>query len=392
MPSVCLILKVHEPHHLRHYSFFDIGESPAYTDDVADFAHLDKMARQCYLPATTILLKQINKHQGDFRFAILLSGVAIDQFERFQPELLTQFKRLADTGCVEFICEPYFHSLSFLFSKPEFKEQIDLHRHKISALFGKFPDTFHYHALGYNNDIALEADSFGFKAILAAGAERTLGGRSMNRLYESAACASLKLLFENPLLADNLARFLPASTTSTAPLTPTHFINRLLQKQGDVITLATNLNAFEEHTLGVPGALEFLSQFPDVLLSHKGFNFETPTQVLNAHTPCGSISVPGFTTWEDAEQEAQDWVGNEMQQDAIHGLYLLEQEVKAHRDPAMLLAWRHLQVSDHFLYMNTKQHPEVMESAESSPYHSPYDAYINFMNILTDFSERLASP
>ena len=159
-----------------------------------------------------------------------------------------------------------------------------------------------------------------------------------------------------------------------------------------MISLAANLNAFEEHPLGVPGALEFLSQFPGILLSHKGFNFETPAQALNAHIPCGSISVPGFKTWEDAEQEAQDWVGNEMQKDAIHGLYLLEQEVKVHRDPAMLLAWRHLQVSDHFLYMNTQQHPEVRESAGSSPYHSPYDAYINFMNILTDFSERLAIP
>jgi alpha-amylase len=391
MPSVCLILKVHEPHRLRHYSFFDIGESPSYADDVADFAHLDKVTRHCYLPATRILLKQIKEYKKDFRFSILLSGVAIDQFERFQPELLAQFKQLAETGCVEFICEPYFHSLAFIFSKPEFREQVELHQQKLKSLFGQTPATFHYHALGYNNDIAHEADALGFKAMLATGADHILGGRSLNRLYESAPHPALKLLLENPLLTDNIARFSSASGLASPPLNSSQFMSRLIEKQGEIITLTSNLNTFEEHPLGEAGALEFLSQFPCTLLSHKGYVLETPAQAVKTRTPCGTISIPGFKSWEEAEQESQDWLGNEMQKDAIHGLYLVEQEVKQHPDPTLLLAWRNLQVSDHFLYMNTKQLTAEIRNGDVSPYHSPYDAYINFMNILTDFTERLAA-
>jgi alpha-amylase len=245
--------------------------------------------------------------------------------------------------------------------------------------------------LGYNNDIAHEANSFGFKVMLASGADHMLGGRSLNRLYESAPHPALKLLLKNPLLADNIARFSPTAGLSLAPLTPSQFMSRLIEKQGEIITLTSDLNAFEEHPLGEVGALEFLDQFPGTLLSHKGFMLETPAQAVNTNTTCGSISIPGFKSWEDAEQESQDWMGNEMQKDAIHGLYLIEQEVKAHPDPALLHAWRYLQVSDHFLYMNTKQLTVDSENGKLSPYHSPYDAYINFMNILTDFSERLAA-
>ena len=391
MPSVCLILKVHEPHRLRPYSFFDIGEATAYGDEVEMLAHLEKNASQCYLPATRMLLKQILECRGDFRFSILLSGVAIDQFERFQPELLDQFRRLADTGCVEFICEPYFHSFAFLFSKPDFREQMELLRQKIKLLFGQIPTSFHHHALSYNDDIAIEANVFGIKVILASGTDRILESRSISRLYQPAPCPAQRLLFENPLLADNIARFSPISESSKLPLTSPQFMSHLIQKQGEVMTFPVNLNVFGKQPLGETEAFVFLSQFPSALQAYKGFKFETPSEAVLTHPACGSISSPGFTTWEDAERDSNGWICNEMQKDAIHGLYLLEKEVKSHANPNMLLTWRQLQVSDHFLFMDTTAHNRLKESASPSPYNSPYDAYINFMNILTDFSERLAT-
>jgi len=391
MPSVCFILKVHEPHRLRPYSFFDIGESINYGDDAEMLAHLEKAAHQYYLPATRVLLKQIQEFKGDFRVSILLSGVAIDQFERFQPELLSQFRHLADTGCVEFIAEPYFHSFACLFSKPEFREQIDLHRQKLSHLFGQIPGTLNCYALGFNNDIAMEAAGFEFNALLAMGSDRILESRSLNRLYQPAPCPELRIFFENPLLAENLSRFSTTSGSSKIPLTPDQFMSHLIHKQGEIMTLSVNLSAYEKQALGDSETLEFLTHFPSVVLAYKGFTFETPKQVIQTHPACGSISAPGFATWEDAERGSNGWISNEMQKDAIHGLYLLEKEVKSHPNPQMLLTWRQLQVSDHFLYMDTKLHNEQMENVVASPFNSPYDAYINFMNILTDFSERLAA-
>lgn len=388
MPSACLILKVHEPYRLRHYSFFDIGELSSYEDDAGAFAHLDKIANQCYLPATRVLLKQIKEYKGDFRVALLLSGVLIDQMERFNTDLLSQFKQLADTGCVEFICEPYYRSLSFLFSKPEFREQVKLHRAILTSLFEQVPSTFHYHAVSYNNDIALEADALGFKTILAAGKGPVIENRSLHRIYQPVPAPSTTLLLEAPILADNLARFSRATSPSKRPLTAPLFVNRLAHKQGEVITLSANLKAFEEHPLGEPGALEFLSQLPGAWLASGG-RFQTPAQVAKTHQPCGTISIPGFTSCEEAESDDTECMGNEMQKDAVHGLYQLEPGIKAHANPELLLNWRHLQVSDHFSFMNMNQLKEAYNSSDSDPYHSPYDAYINFMNILTDFSERL---
>ena len=390
MPSVCLILKVHETPRLRPFSFFEIGTKASYRDDAGTLAHLEKVTHRSYLPATRILLKQIKEFRGDFRLAIALSGVTIDLFARFQPELLTQFKRLADTGCVEFLCEPYFHSLAFIFSKPEFRAQLVLHREKLTHLFGKIPTTLHQ-TVKYNNDVAQEADAAGFNVILAAGTNRILEGRSTNRVYQPESHTKLKLLFETPLLTEAI---IPSETglgPEPAPLSALQFMTRLTSKQGEVITLSADLKEFKEPLPGESNTMEFLNELPGALLTHKNFHFETPSQTVKTHNPCGSVSIPGFTTWEMGERESLEWVSNEMQKDAIHGLYLLEKEVLSHPDPTMLQTWRQLQISDHILYMDTKQLSQANRRFPKNPYHSPYDAYINFMNILTDFSERLTT-
>jgi alpha-amylase len=393
MPAVCLILKVHEPPRLRHFSFFDIGESNTYIDEHATAAHLNEIATRCYLPATRILLKQIREFRGDFRLSILLSGVTLTHFARTQPELLAQFGALAESGCVEFICEPFYHSLSFLFSKPEFREQIALQRETLCRLLGGSAATLHDPTGSYTNELAAEAEATGFTVMLssmATGGAREV--RSLNRVYQPAAYPNLKLLFAPRLFADTIARFSAHPRASEKPPTATAFAHLLTQQQGDVLTLSADLQAFADHPPGEAGALEFLHDLPGAVLAYKGLHFQTPAQAAKSTPACGSISIPGYPSWEAAEQACHELIGNEMQKDAIHGLYLLEKEVKAHPDPAILTQWRLLQVSDHFRYMGAKPVNEREVHPLSSPYQSPYDAYINYMNILTDFSERLATP
>lgn len=384
MASIGLILKLHEPYRLRHYSFFDIGESPFYSDDTDTLAHLNRMAESCYLPVTRLLLEQVEEYRGDFKFALSLSGVTLSQFERFEPKLLDAFKRLADTGCVEFICEPYFHSLANLFSRPEYREQVEMHREKIHALFGKRPLTLYACPAGLTDDLARDAESTGFQTLLTPASAGILDSRSPHRVYQPASCSSAcKLVFETPLFS--------ADTLLTDPAAGPRFTQYLLQQPGEVIFLAARMTAFQETPAhSESGAMDFLAQFPGRWLESGSSQFYTPTSVTSTFQPCASLSLPGYTAREDAAEAAQDWTGNEMQKDAINGLYLLEQEVKASPDQGILLLWRYLQDADHFLFMKTKPSRIAPNQASPSPYNSAYDAYINFMNILTDFSERLA--
>lgn len=382
MSGVCLILKAHEPYRLRHYSFFDIGESPFYSDDADTLAHLNRMAGSCYLPVTRLLLKQIREYRGDFKLAISLSGVTINLFERFEPKLLDPFKRLAETGCVEFICEPYFHSLSYLFSKPEYLEQVEMHRKKLHILFGILPSTLYASPACFTDDLAQQAESNGFRTLVTQASAPLLNHRSPWRVYQPFSCSSAcRLLFETPL-------FSPDSMMTT-PAAMARFTKVLLQQPGEVISLAVPMSVFQESPANEAGPLDFLAQVPRTWLGSGTCQFHTPTSATDAIQPCASLSVPGYETWEDAAQAAQDWTGNEMQKDAINGLYLLEAEVKAHPDKAVLLIWRYLQDADHFLFMKTRPSNITPDQPHLSPYQSAYDAYINFMNILTDFSERL---
>lgn len=383
MPAVCLILKAHEPYRLRHYSFFDIGDSPFYSDDTDTLAHLNRMAEVCYLPVTRLLLKQIGEYRGDFKLAVSLSGVTINLFERFEQKLLDPFKRLADTGCVEFICEPYFHSLAHLFSKPEYREQEAMHRNKLHTLFGIRPSTLYVSPACFSADLAQEAESNGFRTLLTQASEPLLSHRSPRRLYQPLSCSpDCTLMFETPLISPDLMMNTPAAMA--------RFTHHLLQQPGEVISLGAPLNAFQESPAHEAGHLDFLAQFPGTWLGSGTRQFHTPASATAAIPPCASLSVPSYATWEDATEAAQDWTGNEMQKDAITGLYLLEAEVKAHPDQAIRLIWRYLQDADHFLFMKTRPSSITPDHSHPSPYQSAYDAYINFMNILTDFSERLS--
>jgi alpha-amylase len=393
MPVVCLYFQVHQPRRLRHYTYFDIDHIQSYEDEPANRRLLDRVARKCYLPANRILLHQIRRHGGALRVAFSLTGVLLEQLEKERPDVLDSFKRLADTGCVEFLGETYYHSLAFLFSKKEFKQQVQEHKRKIERLFDQAPTTFRHTELIYNNELALAVEKMGYRAILAEGEQRILAGRSPDRVYRPAGCRKLKLLLRNYRLSDDIAFRFSDRAWSQYPLTADKFANWVhgLDARDAVVNLFMDYETFGEHHWKESGILEFLRLLPSSVLKHPRFRFQTPGEAAASHDTGDFLDVPQTLSWADQERDLTAWLGSAMQQDAIRTLYELEDAVHRRRDAECLRTWRMLQTSDHFYYMCTKWSADGDVHRYFNPYASPYDAYINYMNILDDFSRRVHS-
>lgn len=393
MPSICFYFQVHQPCRLRHYTFFDIGQEPHYEDDEHNGEILNKVAEKCYLPANAVLLDLIKEYKGDFRIAFSISGVALDQFEQFRPEVLDSFKRLADTGCVEFLNETYHHSLASVFSMPEFREQVELHRHHIYKLFGQKATAFRNTELIYSDAIAREVETMGYKAILAEGADHILGWRSPNSVYRPEGCDTLRLLLKNYRLSDDIAFRFSSRDWAEYPLTAAKFAGWVhqLDNAGDAINLFMDFETFGEHQWEESGIFDFLRLIPRHILADPHFRFQTPTELASESTPASTLSVPQFMSWADIERDLTAWMGNDLQNDALRSLYALEARVRSRNRKDLFKTWRRLQTSDHFYYMCTKWFADGDVHKYFNPYSSPYDAYINYMNVLTDFSERVGS-
>lgn len=391
MPSVCIYFQVHQPYRLRPFSFFDIGGNHVYDDEENNRAILNKIADKCYLPTNAILLELIHKHHGDFRLAFSLTGVVMEQLEKYRPDAIESFQRLAETGCVEFLSETYFHSLAFIFSPREFKEQVELHREKIQSLFGWQPVTFRHTELIYNNALASLVEEMGYQAILAEGADNILGRRSPNFVYRPVGCTRIKLLLKNYRLSDDIAFRFSDSQWVEYPLTADKFAHWLhqLPAGSEIVNLFMDYETFGEHQWQETGIFDFLRALPQEIISQDGFRFQTPAEVARDHEPVAQLDVPELTSWADTERDLTAWMGNAMQQDALRDLYAMEVPVRRTKDQALQQVWRKLQTSDHFYYMCTKWLEDGDVHKYFNPYESPYDAYINYMNILDDFSGRL---
>ena len=391
MPSVCLYFQVHQPSRLRRYSFFDVGHIHNYEDETENRRILDRVARKCYLPANTLLLKLIEEHGGKFRIAFSLSGAVLDQIERSRPDVLESFQRLAATGCVEFLNETDSHSLAFLFSPREFKKQVLLHKKRVRVLFDQDSRTFRHTELIYSNDLAKAVEKLGYVVILAEGAEKILGRRSPNHLYRPAGCGKLKLLLRNYRLSDDVAFRFSDRNWAEYPLTAAkyaHWIHRI-GNEGSIVNLFMDYETFGEHQWEETGIFTFLSALPGEILRHPEFRFQTPAEAAADHHPDGEIDCPGFISWADEERDTTAWLGNAMQQDAVHTLYKMESAIRRRKDEGLFKTWRMLQTSDHFYYMCTKWFSDGDVHRYFNPYESPYEAYINYMNILDDLSQSI---
>ncbi|MCZ6816901.1 MAG: glycoside hydrolase family 57 protein [Planctomycetota bacterium] len=387
MPSICFYFQVHQPLRLRRYSVFD--QDANYFDDIHNAEICRKVANKCYLPANQCIYDLIKLHEGRFRVSYSITGVALDQFESYTPEVVDSFRRLADTGCVEFLAETYYHSLSFLYSLEEFTDQIGLHTKRISDLFGQACTTFRDTELIYNNQLAEAVKALGFDAVLAEGTDHILGYRSPNFIYRPPN-VDIKVLLKNYRLSDDIAFRFSNRGWKEWPLTADKFAGWVNQVNGNgcTVNLFMDYETFGEHQWSDTGIFDFLYHLPAELLRHPHNDFKTPREVAAAYEPVGEYDAPHMTSWADTERDLSAWLGNAMQANALHEIYALEGAVRKADDPALLRDWRCVQTSDHFYYMCTKYFADGDVHKYFNPYESPYDSYINFMNVLDNIRMR----
>lgn len=389
MPSVCFYFQVHQPFRLRHYTVFD--HSPRYFDDFKNASICRKVANKCYLTANRLLLDAIRRYEGRFRIAYSLTGIILEQFEKYCPEVMSTFDALAETGCVEFLGETYYHSLSFLYSHNEFVEQIQRHTELINKLYGQKPRVFRNTELIYNNNLAETIEKLGtFDGIITEGADHILGHRSSNFVYRPTGCNKLKLLLKNYSLSDDIAFRFGNRTWQEYPLTAEKFatwVNRF-NGNGQCVNLFMDYETFGEHQWEDTGIFSFMYHLPEHVLKHPDNNFKTPSEVIDSYQPVDTVDVPHIISWADTERDLSAWLGNAMQSNALHEIYKIEKLVKQTRNEELISDWRKLQTSDHFYYMCTKYFSDGDVHKYFNPYESPYDSYINFMNVLTNLKER----
>ncbi len=389
MPSVCFYFQVHQPLRLRHYTVFDQNEY--YFDDYKNASICRKVANKCYLPANRLILDLINRFDGRFKVAYSITGVLLEQLLTFSPEVMSTFDALAETGCVEFLAETYYHSLSFLYSRNEFVEQVNKHTETINNYFGQKPRIFRNTELIYNNELATLIESTGnFDAIITEGADHILGYRSPNFVYKPKDCKHLKLLLKNYSLSDDIAFRFSNRDWTQWPLTADKFAQWIsdVNGNGNVVNLFMDYETFGEHQWEDTGIFDFMRHLPEIILRHPDNNFKTPSEVVQSYQPVGIVDVPHVISWADIERDLSAWVGNAMQSNAIHELYRLEKKIKQTANEKIISDWRKLQVSDHFYYMCTKYFSDGDVHKYFNPYNSPYDSYINFMNVLGNLHNR----
>lgn len=389
MASICFYFQAHQPFRLRRYSIFDTNGN--YFDNPKNAEICRKVAHKCYLPANMLMLDLIEKYKGRFKIAYSITGMLLEQLKMYTPDVLESFKQLAKTNCVEFLGETYYHSLSSLYSKTEFIEQIKLHRKTIEELFGKTPRIFRNTELIYSNTLAETIDEVGgFDAILAEGADEVLGYRSPNFVYHTSASPKLKLLLKNYRLSDDIAFRFSNRSWRQWPLKADKFAQWInaVNGCGYVVNLFMDYETFGEHQWHDTGIFDFLRHLPKEIFKHPDNDFRTPSEVIKLYESVDAVDFPYTVSWADIERDLSAWLGNSMQENACDELYKLEKTVKNTDDENIINDWRKLQTSDHFYYMCTKYFADGDVHKYFNPYDSPYDSYINFMNVLNNLMSR----
>ena len=387
--SICMYFQVHQPNRLRQYRFFDIGKNSHYYDDFTNRTILRRIAQKCYLPMNELLLQQIEEQKGAFKVAFSITGTALEQFDRYCPEVLDSFKKLAATGCVEFLSETYYHSLSSLASESEFKHQVAKHKEAIEKYFGVTPTTFRNTELIYSDSIANMVGDLGFKTILTEGAKHVLGWQSPNYLYKATTKKNQKLLLRNSGLSDDIAFRFSNKGWENWPLTTDKFVSWLKSGDGEIVNLFMDYETFGEHQAASTGIFDFMKYLPAAVLADGEFEFVTPARAARKHKPVAPLCIPDAISWADEERDTSAWLGNELQNEAFNKLYSLSEKLAILNDAELWSDFGHLQESDHFYYMCTKFFSDGAVHKYFNPYDTPFEAFINYMNVLSDFMLRV---
>jgi alpha-amylase len=348
--AICLYFQVHQPFRLKRYRFFDLGNDHYYYDDFSNESILRKVADKCYLPANRIILDLIQKHKGKFKVSFSISGIVLNQFRLYAPEVLDSFKQLAETGMVEFLAETSSHSLSSLKNRAEFERQVEMHRELMRQYLGVETTSFRNTELIYSDQIGSWVADMGFKSILTEGAKHVLGWKSPNYLYCNSIKPRLKVLLRNFVLSDDIAFRFSNKQWSAWPLTADKYaswLNKLAPKS-ELVNIFLDYETFGEHNWKETGIFDFLQHLPGTILKKTPFRFMTPTEVADNLQPVSAISVPSPISWADEERDITAWLGNELQVAALDKLYELADRVKRCNDEIMNKDWEYLQSSDHF--------------------------------------------
>ncbi len=397
MLNIVFYFQVHQPYRLRHMSLFDIGTGADLFDEKLNAQVMRKVAEKCYLPTNKLLLELIRQFPGQFKISYSITGTAIEQFKLYSPEVLDSFKALADTGSVEMIGETYYHSLALLYDTNEFLDQVMMHRKLIKDEFGFDTVTFRNTELIYQDklsDLIFEIE--GFKTIITEGVDRILDWRSPLYAYKNYS-KDINLLLKYYKLSDDIAFRFSNRDWPEYPLTVDKFVNwidhlTLEEKKGrnQFLNLFMDYETFGEHQWAESGIFDFMKHFPAEVLKRAHLGFATPSQTSElANYQQESLSFPEAVSWADEERDLSAWLENDMQKNAIETMYELLQKVKNKGDENLLRTARMLTTSDHFYYMCTKYFQDGDVHKYFSPYDSPDQAYIYYINALADLEERI---
>ena len=387
MKTICLYFEIHQIIHLKRYRFFDIGTDHYYYDDYENERSISDIAERSYMPALETLHNMINENGKYFKVAFSLSGVGMEQLEMHAPQVLEKLQKLNETGCVEFLAEPYSHGLSSLVNEESFAADVKKQAAKIKEYFGKEPTVLRNSSLIYSDDIGLQAANLGFKGMLTEGAKHVLGWKSPHYLYHSALAPNLKLLLRDVNLSDDISLRFNNCDWEGYPLFADSYVDRIaaLPEQEQVINIFMELSALGIAQPLSSNILDFLNAIPKCA-KERGITFSTPTEICQKMKSVGAIDVPDTLSWVDEERDVSSWLGNPMQREAFNKLYSVADRVRIANDPRINMDWDYLQARNNFRFMTTK--PSNV-GLDRGIYISPFDAFTNYMNILGDFINRV---
>ena len=389
MKTICLYFEIHQIIHLKRYRFFDIGTDHYYYDDYENERSIGDIAERSYMPALDTFLEMIRSNGKYFKVAFSISGVGLEQLEMHAPQVITKLQELNDTGCVEFLAEPYSHGLSSLVNEEAFAADVKKQAAKMQEYFGKKPTVLRNSSLIYSDDIGGQAAAMGFKGMLTEGAKHVLGWKSPHYVYNCAIAPNLKLLLRDVDLSDDISLRFNNSEWEGYPLFADNYINRIasLPDNEQVINIFMELSALGIAQPLSSNILDFIKALP-VYAKEKGITFSTPTEICLKMNSVGSLDVSDTLSWVDEERDVSCWLGNPMQREAFNKLYSVADRVRIANDPRINQDWDYLQASNNFRFMTTK--PSNV-GLDRGIYSSPFDAFTNYMNILGDFINRVNS-
>ena len=387
MKTICLYFEIHQITHLKRYRFFDIGTDHYYYDDYENERTISDIAERSYMPALNALQEMIEKNGKYFKVAFSLSGVGMEQLELHAPQVLEKLQELNNTGCVEFLAEPYSHGLASLINEDSFKAEVKRQCTKIEEYFGKKPTVLRNSSLIYSDEIGNEVANMGFEGMLTEGAKHVLGWKSPHYVYHCAMNPKLKLLLRDVRLSDDVSLRFNNSDWDGYPLFADNYMNEIaaFPEEEQVINIFMELSALGIAQPLSSNILEFLKAWPECA-KQRGITFSTPSEICKKMKSVGEINVPDTLSWVDEERDVSSWLGNPMQREAFNKLYSVADRVRIANDPRINQDWDYLQASNNFRFMTTK--PSNV-GLDRGIYSSPFDAFTNYMNILGDFITRV---